>query len=181
MLDETLDMVFKKIVPGKLLDAGSAFKPYKDKVKCKEYLSLDIHDHFKPDIVGDVHALPVKNGSFDTIVATELLEHCHTPSKVVGEFRRVLKKGGQVVASVPFIYHYHGDMFMKDYWRFTQDGLNELFKEFSKVEIYPYGSFITTILNMILCRYFFLTRLSGFFYKLRFGKYPSGFVVLAQK
>lgn len=181
ILDEKLEEIFKKIKPGKVLDAGGAQSPYKNKIPYKEYLCLDINNEHNPDIVGDVHNLPLKNNSFDTIIATELLEHCYDPKKVVNEFYRVLKKNGKVVASVPFMYPYHGDSNLKDYWRFGSDGLQELFKKFGKTEIYPLGSFSTTILNLIFVRYFFLTRLSSLFYKLRFGNFPAGFVVLAKK
>ena len=39
--------------------------------------------------------------SFDVVVAGELLEHVRDPAGLVGEARRVLRPGGQFVASVP--------------------------------------------------------------------------------
>jgi ubiquinone/menaquinone biosynthesis C-methylase UbiE len=181
ILDETLDTVFKKLKPGKVLDLGGANSPYKNKIPSTKYLCVDLNPKHKPDIVGDVHNLKIKGARFDTIIATELLEHCHSPKIVVKEIYRLLKKNGAVVASVPFMYPYHGDNFSKDYWRFSKDGINELFKDFKKVNIYPHGSLTTTVLNFIFCRFFFLTRLSKLFYKIRFGELPAGFVILAVK
>ncbi len=48
--------------------------------------------------------LPFGDGSFDVVVAGELLEHLRDPRTVVGEVRRVLRPGGTFVASVPNAY-----------------------------------------------------------------------------
>jgi len=181
ILDETLEKVFKKLTPGKVLDLGGANSPYKQIIPTTQYLCVDLNPKHKPDIVGDVHNLKIKSNSFDTIIATELLEHCHSPKIVVKEIYRLLRKNGSAVISVPFMYPYHGDNFSKDYWRFSEDGLRELFKDFKKIKIYPHGSLTTTLLNFVFCRYFFLTRLSKIFYKIRFGDLPAGFVILATK
>src|SRR6058998_1328936 len=49
-------------------------------------------------------ALPFENGSFDVVVAGELLEHLRDPRRLVDEARRVLRPGGTFVASVPNAY-----------------------------------------------------------------------------
>jgi SAM-dependent methyltransferase len=46
-------------------------------------------------------ALPFPDGSFDVVVAGELLEHIRDPAGLVGEAARVLRPGGRLVASVP--------------------------------------------------------------------------------
>jgi SAM-dependent methyltransferase len=48
--------------------------------------------------------LPFDDGSFDVVVAGELLEHLRDPRAVLGEARRVLRPGGVFVASVPNAY-----------------------------------------------------------------------------
>jgi SAM-dependent methyltransferase len=45
--------------------------------------------------------LPFDEGSFDAVVAGELLEHVRDPAEVVAEVRRVLRPGGTFVGSVP--------------------------------------------------------------------------------
>jgi 2-polyprenyl-3-methyl-5-hydroxy-6-metoxy-1,4-benzoquinol methylase len=45
--------------------------------------------------------LPFDEASFDVVVAGELLEHVRDPARLVAEARRVLRPGGQLVASVP--------------------------------------------------------------------------------
>jgi len=50
------------------------------------------------------HALPFDHGTFDVVVAGELLEHLRDPRRVVAEVLRVLRPGGTFVASVPNAY-----------------------------------------------------------------------------
>lgn len=54
-------------------------------------------------IQGDVERLPFKKETFTTIVATEVIEHQPDPKPTVQELRRVLKKNGVLIGSVPAI------------------------------------------------------------------------------
>jgi methionine biosynthesis protein MetW len=52
--------------------------------------------------------LAFEDGSFDVVVAGELLEHLRDPHRLVAEIRRVLRPGGTLVASVPNAYRLKG-------------------------------------------------------------------------
>jgi hypothetical protein len=52
------------------------------------------------------------------------MEHTPDPWRILPEFRRLLRPGGHVILSVPFIYHLHGAP--DDYFRFTSFGVYRL-------------------------------------------------------
>lgn len=52
-------------------------------------------------LLGDAHFLPVQNQSVDIVVCSEVLEHATIPTQLLTEIRRVLKKSGTAIISVP--------------------------------------------------------------------------------
>jgi ubiquinone/menaquinone biosynthesis C-methylase UbiE len=52
-------------------------------------------------VQGDIEAMPFDDGSFATVVCTEVLEHVPYPDAALGEIRRVLSPGGLLIGSVP--------------------------------------------------------------------------------
>jgi SAM-dependent methyltransferase len=52
-------------------------------------------------VVGDARALPYPDGTFDCVIASEILEHVRADDAVVAELIRVLKVGGQLAVTVP--------------------------------------------------------------------------------
>jgi SAM-dependent methyltransferase len=54
-----------------------------------------------PVVEGDIEAMPFAEGSFGTVLCTEVLEHVPDPAAAIREFRRVLRPGGVLIGSVP--------------------------------------------------------------------------------
>lgn len=52
-------------------------------------------------ILGNSEHVPLRNDSFDCVVATELIEHTHYPEKLLSEIHRILKPGGYAILSFP--------------------------------------------------------------------------------
>lgn len=52
-------------------------------------------------VEGDIEAMPFSDGSFGTVVCTEVLEHVPDASRALTEIRRVLRPDGVLVGSVP--------------------------------------------------------------------------------
>ena len=55
--------------------------------------------------VGDINKMGFKDSSFDIITIIETLEHVNKPEDILKEIRRLLKKGGTLIISVPHPEH----------------------------------------------------------------------------
>jgi ubiquinone/menaquinone biosynthesis C-methylase UbiE len=113
-IEETL----KKIPGGlTLLDAGAGECQFKKFCGHLKYIAQDfaqyggagdtgLHtgtwDNSKLDIVSDITAIPLAEGSVDAIMCTEVLEHVPDPVAVIREFGRLVKPGGYLLITAPF-------------------------------------------------------------------------------
>lgn len=151
-----------------------------------DYKIVDPVDTYKPDIVGDIHALPFGDNSIDGIFCLAVLEHIENPFTAVEEMRRVLKPRGKCLVYVPFLFYYHAEAsYYKDYWRFSKDALELLFKNFSAMEIQSVRGAIETWFKISpLGRYPFLAATAHLLDKLT-GKINtsqvSGYYIFLQK
>ena len=108
-------------------------RPYLDTVR---YRILDPVPDYNPDIVGDIHALPLENDSIDAVICIAVLEHVENPIQACKEILRVLRPGGYCFLYLPFLYYYHAKPgYYPDHWRYTRDSIRFLTKGFSEVEI----------------------------------------------
>lgn len=108
-------------------------------------ITLNIELGKEVDIVADAENLEgiIQDESFDVVLCISVLEHTKHPMKIIENIKRILKKDGIVLVSVPFIMSLHDTP--EDYWRFTRYGLLELFKDFELVEIKDSMNSIETI------------------------------------
>jgi len=78
------------------------------------------------------------DASFDGVLLTEVLEHCTDPKTAVGEVWRVLRPGGLLLVTSPYLWPEHGvEGEYRDYWRFTRDGWELLLAAFTELSITP--------------------------------------------
>ena len=52
-------------------------------------------------LVGDIESMSFKEGTFDVVICSEVLEHLPNQTHVVMEIRRILKDGGALIISTP--------------------------------------------------------------------------------
>jgi SAM-dependent methyltransferase len=77
------------------------------------------------DLVADAHDLSmVENNSVDCVVCVSVLMYCHDPARVIRVFHRILRPGGVLYLSVPFVFPYAPDPI--DYCRFSYQGLKRV-------------------------------------------------------
>lgn len=151
-----------------------------------DYKILDPVPDYNPDIIGDIHSLPFVNDSIDAFICIAVLEHVENPIQAVKEMHRSLKPGGYCFVAVPFLFYYHAERgYYKDYWRFTKDAVDYLFKDFKTVQISALrGRFETWFHLSPLGKYYFVRKFA-YFLDLIFSKpnskQVSGYNIFAIK
>lgn len=113
---------------GRVVDVGCASRWIEEALPpgC-EYIGLDYpatgRDLYgaHPDVFADAARLPFGDASVDCIVLFEVLEHVAEPRSALAEAARVLRPGGRLLLTVPFMYPMHDEP--HDYQRFTWHGL----------------------------------------------------------
>lgn len=119
-------------------------------VERTEYKIIDPVPDYEPDIVGDIHHLPLEKNSVDAIFCLAVLEHVENPWKAVEEMHRVLRPGGKILLYIPFLYYYHAEQgYYRDYWRFSLDASKLLMRSFIKTEFVSVRGAFETILNLV--------------------------------
>jgi SAM-dependent methyltransferase len=113
--------ILRLLRPGSVvLDVGSG--PERIGEEC---INVDMFPFPQVDVVADAAALPFRTGSIDGVVSESLMEHVSHPRVVAMEMMRVLRPGGLLYVSAPFIHPYHASP--DDFNRWTMSGLRELF------------------------------------------------------
>lgn len=105
---------------GRVLDVGGArrrgsFVPPPG----GRWLVADLNLAASPHVAADVQAPPFRDSVFDAVKATEVLEHVPDTAAALAECCRVLRPGGRVIITAPFLERLHGDP--HDYSRFTRE------------------------------------------------------------
>jgi len=161
---------------GKVLDVGCGYMPYRDMVssngKVTEYIGMDLEDseiynQVKADLYWDGYKIPLQDNSVNTVLLTEVLEHCPNPGLVLDEIRRILIPGGRVIFSVPFIWYLHEVPF--DFYRYTPYAITKMFgdRDFTFLSLETYGNNNAAFLHA----YFIWLKTGSLPKILRFGIY----------
>jgi ubiquinone/menaquinone biosynthesis C-methylase UbiE len=119
---------------GKLLDFGCGSKPYIDLfTSATSYTGVDIevsghsHENEHIDIYYDGKHLPFEDNSYDNIFSTEVFEHVFNIDEILPEIYRVLKPGGQLLITCPFVCPEHEQPY--DFARYTSFGIKHILQK----------------------------------------------------
>ncbi|MBI4981611.1 MAG: class I SAM-dependent methyltransferase [Candidatus Omnitrophica bacterium] len=112
-----------------VLDIGCGQRPI-----VKGAIKLEFEACCGIDVSADAHCLPFLDNSIGFVWLGGVVEHLKNPRLCSKEIYRVLKDKGYVFVETPFFQIVHGAPY--DFQRFTQLGLEEIFKEagFNKIK-----------------------------------------------
>lgn len=131
----------------RLLDAGAGEGNHRGFFPQQRYIGLDLAvgdaawDYSKLDVLGDLSALPFRDGAFDAALNVVTLEHVREPARVLAELARTLQPSGRLLLIVPHEWEEHQQP--HDYFRYTRYGVEYLLRRagFAQFEIRPVGGF----------------------------------------
>lgn len=129
-MNRDLVMRYAPACHGELLDVGCGERPYEPLLAphVTSYVGLEHeatpHSRARVDVWGRADALPFSDASFDTVVSFHVLEHTEVPERVLSEAYRVLRPGGTLLITTPFLWGIHEAP--RDFFRFTSYGLEQL-------------------------------------------------------
>lgn len=137
----------------RVLDAGAGSMPYSALLAHTEYMTLDwpnsVHGR-EPDIVGDL-SKPVQapDDSFDAVLCTEVLEHIFDVPAAIAEVHRLLKPGGRLAGTTPFLIQLHEQPY--DYWRPTAYALEKSLTQagFTDIQVQPLTGYFGSLAVML--------------------------------
>jgi SAM-dependent methyltransferase len=147
---------FAEMLPSgaSVVDLGAGDAPYRELFGHVSYLTVDWghsphEDAADVDVVASVDNLPFEDGTFDAAMLTQVLEHVPAPEEAVREAHRVVREGGALLVTVPFIWEEHERPF--DFYRYSSAGVRQLLEGagFSEVTVRPRTDCFTTLAQLM--------------------------------
>ena len=134
-------------VGGRKADKRGQFLQPENQVEKWEYVNINPDN--KPDYLCSAENIPVGDAIYDIALLSEVLEHLERPEGVIDEITRILRTGGILYITVPFMFHEHGSPY--DFQRWTRFKIEKLFVEKGyKIEsLKPLGGVISILYDNI--------------------------------
>jgi SAM-dependent methyltransferase len=136
------DRFLGRFSPGaRLLNLGAGFRP-----SPAGFLPIDRDPLPGIRVVGDTSDVPLRSGILDGILCETVLEHVPEAEKAFAELDRLLKPGGRVFLTLPFLWPYHASP--HDYRRWTSSGVARDLRGFQIVDQGLTGGPTTALVNL---------------------------------
>jgi len=124
-----------------VLDVGAGTSPFAALFRTFTSFRVDFEPYQGIDFLTDLNRpLPVPDRAFDVVVMSNLLEHIFEPLTLMTECHRILKRGGNMIMTVPFLIKVHQGPY--DFLRYTEHMLKRLLTQsgFQEFEITKIGN-----------------------------------------
>lgn len=133
------------------IGAGGEIASLLDRAGLHPY-SVDIDPARKPDLVADMEDLSaLGEASVDSVICIEVLEHVQHPHLAVKELSRIMKPGGVIIGSTPFMLGIHDQPV--DYFRYTRYGLQMLFANFELLKLRERNGYFSAVAVLVHRRF----------------------------
>ena len=133
--------------PRRVLDLGGRVQPYRPLLAgSPQYIAVDVQPSEVVNVIGDAHALPFADGTFDLVLCTQVFYGLANPFVAASEIHRILEPGGTALLSIADAGPVEGPA---DFWRFTQHGIMILLRDFADVEIVSDGGAAASMLRTV--------------------------------
>jgi SAM-dependent methyltransferase len=150
-------------IKGRTVDIGCGTKPYEKFFRHSEYVGLEYdtgidQDKKTADIYYTGDRFPFDDRSFDSAVCNQVLEHIFNPETFISEINRILKTGGKLLLTVPFVWDEHEQPY--DFARYSSFGVTHLLvnKGFKIISHEKSVSDFRTIIQLINTYLYKITR-----------------------
>lgn len=123
-----------------ILDIGCGSAKYWSLRPDLNWLGIDVNSESKAEIIIKPNEnYPIEDNSVDAVLLSFSIEHISNLTHLLSELNRVLRNNGLIIIRCPFMYPLHDTP--DDYWRFSIEGLDKLFSNFSKVSARVSGNY----------------------------------------
>jgi SAM-dependent methyltransferase len=111
---------------GAVLDVGCGSQPYRELIPAERYVGMEVDTprtraSFAADVYYDGATFPLPDADYDGVLCSQVFEHVFHPARFLAEVHRVLKPGGWLVLTVPFVWDEHEQP--HDFARYSSFGL----------------------------------------------------------
>lgn len=142
-----------KNIGGVVIDLGGGKNPSYERfwhIKPDKFIRIDISEKAEPDVVADLNKpLPFADSFADAVFLFNVIYILESPIKTLQEINRILKSGGKLFITSPFIFNEAKEP--NDYRRFASEGLGKLLREsgFKEFIIVPMGERFSAAVYLI--------------------------------